>query len=212
MPVELLGSFALFSFLALPCNLGVRRAIALMWCILSTKSSYFGFPAGFLIATAFLSNLRELERSGFGPIFLIAGLSLALTMRSPLAESLAFLDVAQWKNLTALFLVAGTAFTPWARTLMSNSWSLFWGRLSFPIYLVHLPIICSVGSETYILLQSRLSFWMVVLSVGGAVLCSSVITALLFDIVVERKLLRSARRLHRLAIAGILTPRSKGLM
>ena len=54
-----------------------------------------------------------------------------------------------WVSASLLLIVAAIGCKQ-ADRLLSGGWARLLGRLSFPIYLVHVPVICSLGAWTYI--------------------------------------------------------------
>ncbi|MDO9709256.1 acyltransferase family protein [Paracraurococcus lichenis] len=52
----------------------------------------------------------------------------------------------------ALLILALTGAEP-LRLALSGPWAAWLGRLSFPLYLVHVPVICSAGAWTWLALQ-----------------------------------------------------------
>jgi peptidoglycan/LPS O-acetylase OafA/YrhL len=59
-----------------------------------------------------------------------------------------------WPTLAAAFVVLGASRSNLVDRLFGVRWLVGLGKISFPLYLFHLPLICSVGAETYITLHS----------------------------------------------------------
>ena len=56
-------------------------------------------------------------------------------------------------SLAAALLIAAVEGTPSLRRVLSARWGVVLGRLSFPLYLLHVPVICSAGSALLIALH-----------------------------------------------------------
>jgi peptidoglycan/LPS O-acetylase OafA/YrhL len=64
---------------------------------------------------------------------------------SPLGGSPLFLNMVG----SVLLIVAAETSTAMRRALVSD-WGVVLGRLSFPLYLVHLPLLCSIGAGVFL--------------------------------------------------------------
>jgi peptidoglycan/LPS O-acetylase OafA/YrhL len=69
----------------------------------------------------------------------------------------------------ATAMVFAGCFSPWLQAFFSNRLSHFLGVISFPLYLIHISIICSVSSRLYLYLtdnaySAAASAWIVTIS------------------------------------------------
>jgi peptidoglycan/LPS O-acetylase OafA/YrhL len=162
MNIEFFGSFIAFGLALL--LLAVRQvaaraylvAIALVACFFA-HPYYVAFPAGVALA-AFLPR----RRAAGWPVLLAMPFAVAglfLLGYSGVQEG-AFGFMAGWwpqalaaddvNTLGAFLLIAGTEQSALLHRALSHRWGVFLGRLSFPLYLVHVPVICSAGVAVYL--------------------------------------------------------------
>src|SRR5437870_5677227 len=104
----------------------------------------------------------------------------------PLAPAVVLIALAifvvPWKSVTALMVVGVTAAAPRMQQLLGARWLTLLGRLSFALYLVHVPVLCSLGCGLYLHLCAALGWSPVVgsLAGGAAVVAGSLLTAWAF--------------------------------
>jgi len=75
-------------------------------------------------------------------------------------------------SLIALFSISAALWAPKIRDILSKPFLTKLGHLSFPIYLIHTPIICSIGAWLYLVFCHR----SIVLAIVAACLTSLVLT------------------------------------
>lgn len=63
-------------------------------------------------------------------------------------------DDDRYTALLALLLVSAIAFSPILQSLFSGLVSKFLGRISFPLYLIHMIVICSWSSYIFLYLTA----------------------------------------------------------
>jgi peptidoglycan/LPS O-acetylase OafA/YrhL len=99
------------------------------------------FPTGILIADIILRGWPDKLPVVFAGLAVLAG--------GVLIPALLPYSVLSWGMIAAPLLIAGlTAIAP-ARAFMSNRISQWLGWLSFPLYLVHGPVICIIGEPLF---------------------------------------------------------------
>jgi peptidoglycan/LPS O-acetylase OafA/YrhL len=203
MPVELLGSYALFWLLALRRLPQIQIAVALAACVWLLDSFFFGFPCGFLLAVSFSKFKSPAGRKTAwgGAALLTIGIGLAVVLRTPFREILTeWMSPTVSRNLVAAMVVAGVALLPAAQRALSGRLSRFLGFLSFPLYLVHLPVICSAGAALYLVCAGVLPFWALVAVVSAITIALSVGVAVVFGLTVEGSGLKAVRALLQAGI------------
>jgi len=145
MGVELIGSFVVLAIQF------VTGRSAWRWIAYIVALQYFygtgSYNALFVVGMALAEFrwLRETRSRWAGPILMV----LALAM--PLALDSGFWNVA----LTAILLFAGAIMTPWLRDGLSNRFSAFLGWISFPLYLLHSPVMYVIGVPLVIAAQGN---------------------------------------------------------
>lgn len=143
MSVELIGSFVvLLAILVLrplpyrPLFLAVLSGLILAFVPWENAAYLALFPAGAALADCFNRGWIEVIPKSVGLFFLLFGcLSPVLLSYRPSA----------WCVFSVLPLVVGSIVVSWTKAWLSGSVSAHLGRISFPLYLVHGPILCFLG-------------------------------------------------------------------
>lgn len=63
-------------------------------------------------------------------------------------------DNRMYLSLLATLMVAAVSFSGFLKHFFSNKVSLFLGKISFPLYLIHLPLVCSFSSYLFLTLPT----------------------------------------------------------
>jgi peptidoglycan/LPS O-acetylase OafA/YrhL len=189
MPIELAGSFAVFALLLLARWRWLLIVASASGSILLANSIYGGFFLGALIAAACFPSRESLR--GLGAVSLIGGLAVQAAFRTDYFQTNGYLAM----NIAAALIVFGACMSPVASRMLAAAPSRFMGRISFSLYLVHLPIICSASSALYLLLQPTHSFYAVTIAVASFTVLASIGVAVVFNRLVDETLVRNAKRL-----------------
>jgi peptidoglycan/LPS O-acetylase OafA/YrhL len=195
MPTELAGSFALFVLYAI-CRIAPLRIAVLAALTIYFANSYIGgFFVGALFAEAMLCLEQSTERRlvWTGVTLLLIGLALAAAARAPGLAAFPGLHTLLANNVIAALFVAGAYLATPVRHFLERPLSEFLGRISFSLYLVHLIVICSLGSALYLALQPHLSFTWLTIAISSMTVIAAVAVAIAFDAVVERGALSYAK-------------------
>jgi peptidoglycan/LPS O-acetylase OafA/YrhL len=196
MHTELIGSILIFSFLLFVRIRSIRIALAAAFAIYFHASPFFGFATGYLIADLLYIPGRCAERTGLTLVV------IAIAAAAWNSGSLTLSETGY--NLIATATVAAAAISPSIREVLSCRASRFMGRISFSLYLVHVPIICTVASLLYILVEPSLGFIGAAAIVGMAVVATSIVVALAFNRLVEETILPPMKLLISKAVQFIL--------
>jgi peptidoglycan/LPS O-acetylase OafA/YrhL len=155
MSVELFGS--VFVFL----TLFVTRNRAQRWAIFALVTPFMVLFAPFFVCFIFGMAFGELRVAGTFKrlaahpaanvlsILALSGVAIGLTI-APLL-GLAHIGIAQRLSVGAAVFLFAIYSSNWLQFAFDNRFSHFLGELSFPIYLVHFPIIVSL--ESYLVLR-----------------------------------------------------------
>jgi peptidoglycan/LPS O-acetylase OafA/YrhL len=161
MRTELAGSYLLFAFLALFGHLRWRWALYLTALVVidqvSDKPYYVDFLAGILLSDLFVANR---SRTSFSPWLSLPILGLvlllgSLTPEDPGAPILGRVRLGWYLPTLGASLIVGTAL--FSRHLQCGlAWRPFIlvGKLSFPLYCVHMILDCSLVCWLYLILRA----------------------------------------------------------
>jgi peptidoglycan/LPS O-acetylase OafA/YrhL len=140
MPIELKGSFLVYGFLALFGGLRNRwllYAILGGLLVLGKEFFFLEFLLGMALCEVWVYNQKVWRKAlPLAPALVVAGVGLF---------------AVPWKPLTAFLVVAATAASPGLQQWLSGRWLAFLGRISFGLYLVHMPVLCSLGCGVYLI-------------------------------------------------------------
>ena len=164
MEKELYGSLFLFAFLAL---LGHRRSRLVGYIASASAAALLGmhwlnaFVAGIALCDFFVNGRRSAPGT--------SGSTSKGLIRAQESRALTFLlwvVILMWAGLPnyrgVLFLPVGTAavaltlFSRPTQRLLSSAIPVFLGRISFGLYLVHLPFLCSFSCWAFLNLAGRI--------------------------------------------------------
>lgn len=207
MRYELLGSFVAFGLgLALlqlgHASLAARMALVAVTALLVrfAEPYYVTFVVG--VGLALLVAARPVRIPWPTALAMVAAALWLLGYREGGADH-ALLAALYRKPPPAVYVHAAAAAllilalvgTEALRGAMSGPWAAWLGRLSFPLYLVHVPVICSAGAWTWVGLEDT------GLAAAGALLVTAVLSFALalplarFDLWWTRRLERLSARL-----------------
>ncbi len=138
MPIELIGSFMVFGLLAAIGRYRYRLLVfgVLFMALLALHSFYCLFVAGLLVAELQSRLDPRAWKTGIGLI--IAGLILSATGYR--TEQIAYQHV-----LAPVLVFAGIMMFSPAVEFLENRVSHVLGRISFPLYLIHVPVMLVVS-------------------------------------------------------------------
>ena len=164
MPIELAGSFCVFSFLALVGNLPRRFLIYLIlaWVFERTNIYLLDFLAGIALCDVHVALENSGNKWKLTPvrawIMLLIGLALGGLSSDWLTcyTHLGAYGEAVWPTVASLLIVGSAVFCREVQNVLQHSALSFLGKISFQLYLFHHIIICSLGCGLYIFLRAEL--------------------------------------------------------
>lgn len=200
MPIEFEGSLLIFgllflfsqiSWLASGRRLAVASAIAIGLMVYSKQFSAC-FVAGYILAELIHAPTAFQRYWKWVPLGIIA------------AAMILELDVGRQEDtngaLMAIGIVMAVLFWPLAKRFFSNALSRWLGRISFPLYLIHVPLIGAFGTIYMVLYDGGMSaYW-----ATQATLLLAFSTCLLFGwllLPVENLSIRASRAAGRFSFA-----------
>jgi peptidoglycan/LPS O-acetylase OafA/YrhL len=207
MPWELGGSLIVFSLLALfgsaqrrliICGLVAIGFYAIEWPLL------VDFVAGLALCDLFVRYEHRLREKPIWPVIaLFAGLVLGGLLGEWPTKQKGFNGyfVNCWPAVPAVLIIGGITFSPWLRRGLEGRAMAFLGKISFPLYLFHLSIICSAGCGLYVCLR-HMALSHGLSAIISTVVCISFLLLLswLLYFILELPSLRVARRIGRWVI------------
>ena len=178
MSYELIGSYILYVFLAFfrtkdgPYVVPLLAAVVIT-TILSRRIGCFWY--GYLLAELYL------RKDGFAASTFIQHHGKKL-QAACLICFMAVIAVITWiphddnalRLILAVILVTTVTFHPWLSACFQHPISLYLGRISFPLYLVHILVICSWSSYGYLHLPTYGlgHAWVIAIIVSSTILIS----------------------------------------
>jgi peptidoglycan/LPS O-acetylase OafA/YrhL len=197
MGAEFIGSMCLFAFLAL---FGRRRCRVLAYLAAALAIHACGpfwlieFLAGAAMCDLYLGwkveRFSNRPAVAFVSIVLVAsGLFLAgLTRNWFASKGFAIPGAAELKHCYALgaaFVLAGVLISAPLQQWLSAKPLVFLGKVSFPLYLVHVLVECSLGCRVYLACLGHVSHGGAFAAAAGATLAVSFVLAWVGSITVE---------------------------
>ena len=148
MPVELIGSFLVFGILAI-----FRRSNAIQWkiialltiALLDSMPLYACFILGYFIAEFNKGFISGGHRYCVEVFLLVVFVGVSVVSTFP-----EFRGDDMVTCLIATVLVASASFSSTLRGIFSNRLSRFLGKISFPLYLIQILVICSWSSYLFL--------------------------------------------------------------
>lgn len=220
MPVELRGSFLVFAMLAFVRRRWLRLAFAATLGIYDATTPYgylSGFLTGYLIAE-FLDAAdrradlgREVgDATPVGWIYLVAALGCSIWLQAASFDR-SRVNYTLAMHLIAVMVVLGVGLTGPVRRWLAHPVSRFLGRISFGLYLTHLPVICSFSAALYLATVDAWPYPWVIVLVGGLSLPVTVLVGYVFTVAIEEGLLprlkppitRAAHAAHALVYRSV---------
>jgi peptidoglycan/LPS O-acetylase OafA/YrhL len=212
MRYEMAGSILVFILaLALPSGLPrLAGALSLTLLCVSIGGGYGGALWLFLIGIALYelrAPLADRRLQWLGVALFVAALVNAGNSIESFWTGALGLDIADQRRIRAVALVAGVLMSWELRTLLTCRLSLWLGRISFPLYLFHAPLLWSVGGWLYFSMLTSLGHHCSAILAGAAVAALSLAGAHLLAIFVDQPALAYSRRVERLVSAFALRGR-----
>ena len=197
----------------------VWRLAVLLGAMFTIRSAYVCFFAGHLLA-AFCRAERPAPDSKLLPIFSIAfGVFLCVMaevwqpqwLRSLCTDPTYFLFPGQFapmqqKAFGAILVLVGILDLEVARSFLSGPWLVARSKLSFPLYLVHWPILFGPAAALFLLLNGLVGIQIARVGAVAAGICLAFVGSALFA-PADRCALELSRRLRRRMSASLEAPR-----
>jgi peptidoglycan/LPS O-acetylase OafA/YrhL len=162
MRVELFGSLAIYAVYRLVPARYLSLAFAGALVLLIPKqwqlTTFADFAGGALLFQAWQKGLLRERRAA--PLLVLAGMLLGMLTLRPEADGnlRALVQIAGLVSKPAefilgtgaLLLLAGVLMWPAAQRGLQHPWCRFLGRVSFSLYLVHIPLLGTVGCYAWL--------------------------------------------------------------
>ena len=155
IPIEILGSFMIYSYLGIfrsTEKIHIKLAAMIAIALFAINPLLFCFFAGYLISE--LNNNKSYGEFIWRPIQRWGNLiSLAMFLACAFLSTF-FRDNDFRTSIFASGIVLSISLSPTLKTFFQNKYSIFLGKISFPLYLIQIPIICSWSSYLYLKLPA----------------------------------------------------------
>lgn len=188
MRSELQGSFLIFALLVLP-SIWLRIPVCLYALYLYGWSLVAGMFTGYLLAECIIrlawleTPSRRRSMIGLGCIAIAIGMDVVHCAYGPF--NLWPHDFVVLLQVSATLLVLGVTLSGTARWLLEARLSQFMASISFPLYLVHLPVIFGIGCGLYVILSPYIHDSWMIFVVGIPTTIAAFGTAIAFRELVE---------------------------
>lgn len=182
MRPELIGSLCVF-LIGVVTPLRAARAL----CYLALGAWFWSnyillFSVGALICEFQTEIASVARRTIVKALLLAAGVFFCVATEDALAK-LHFpeLDALRWHMFGATLVVLSVLTWPFLQNILGNSVGRWLGRISFTLYLIHVPIICSLTSWIILAAPRQIAFPAAVLTTILVVFAASTATYRLVD-------------------------------
>jgi peptidoglycan/LPS O-acetylase OafA/YrhL len=155
MPIEIIGSFMIYAYLGIfraEENINWKVILPSTMALFIFRPLYSCFLIGYVIAEInkkydgdYLFSILKTKK--------VEILFLLIFFISATLSTL-FRDNDYVTCLFATFIVISVSFSKNLKSFCSNGLSNYLGRISFPLYLIQIPIICSLSSFLYLKLPT----------------------------------------------------------
>lgn len=157
------------------------------------------FLLGFL---AYLSHHAILSKRGswVGAAMVVLGLIIDTMVSSPsYRDSLAHLTSLQNPNMTtttvaSILMLLGIAVSPSIKAGLESKPMMFLGKISFSLYLVHFPILFTLGFAMFRSLSKHLTYVPAVIGTSFVTAVVSILAATCFERFIDRNAVRISKR------------------
>lgn len=193
MRIELFGSFAIF--LAAPVLFGLKNwalrlaAIGAAMAAVGTTAPMTYF-SDFLVGTTLAMLFAEDRMPGFSnwqaAAVALAGIYLfcfsagqTALIHAPVKALLPAGETAHFVwDVSAALIIMVLLGNPFLRHFFSKGWAVWLGLISFPLYLLHVPIMLSAGAATVVTTVAALGVTGAVLAAAGVTIALTLACAL----------------------------------
>lgn len=181
-------------------------AIFAVTFILTGTSPFTLFLLGF---AGYTCRHRMLQRTGritsfLGAVLIAGGVVVSSSIGPGWFDSLlmyasrytwmqAAAGVRVQNEIAAVLLLAGVVINPAARRLLAHQVPVWLGKISFSVYLIHFPILFTVGYGTFLLVAPHVPYATSVLIATATGSALTISIAALFERVVDRRAVMLAR-------------------
>ena len=186
MSIEFVGSILVFLYVLSVRDSSWRIVLTLAATIaLVQVSSYYAFFfAGALIADVFL-RVKSFDFPQWTRLTAVAAVIMLFALGRP--------DEFSWQVIYCTALVFLISMSKPCRSLFGYALFRYLGRISFALYLVHMPIVVSLQSYLYLTLSPSLSLNQTIALAGSVSIVASFVTAHFFTYIDQFAIMASRR-------------------
>jgi peptidoglycan/LPS O-acetylase OafA/YrhL len=153
MSYEILGSFLIYGYVSIFKEKSQNKLfIFIIFLILFYNQPFIScFILGLSLATNHIRQEVKFNNTAYAMILIILVVFLSLTQ----LDDSRFLTADQKLILIGYFFIFSITKLSVIKNFFSNKFSQFLGKISFILYLIQIPIICSYTSFMYLLLSKN---------------------------------------------------------
>lgn len=174
MKYELIGSFIIFGVALLFSNSKYRWIVYLILCLVFHSSWYLGFIIGMILADLYVNHKKQLLSIPAWALVIgaIAGVGLGAfpptNLRGTLFQWIQIPSMTHAQNMSFYLTVAATLVIlavlslPRLVKFFAHPKIALFGKYTFALYLVHMPILLSLGAGVFVAVFKEVGFHMAV--------------------------------------------------
>lgn len=172
MTYEFLGSFLVYGIASTFGRLRKRYIFYIVIAVLFIKTYYLAFILGMILSDLYNSNeyIKNLKSKFMAAVFLVVGIFLgSFPLVSTSGTFYQFMNVKFTESyifyhiLGAFFIMLALLNSQKLKNLFSTKLFYFLGKISFPMYLSHLIVLCSFSGFVFMKLVKFLNYHVAVM-------------------------------------------------
>ena len=180
LQIELWGSFILFAYIALGPKLRGSLAVLIFAILVGCYSYFSAFLMGLLITKIFFRAQKNRPVSVWLSLFiLLMGICIGTLKPAPFWPGSVQLDIWGLSNFVsgigASLIIIGVTLNPFVKSFLSSKPIVYLGKISFSVYLIHIPLLFSVGYWAQGFLAARTELVGDAVSAGALIFCCGVV-------------------------------------
>ena len=206
MKFLLLGSFLIYSFLAIFGKVSKRWILYVILVIFFHNTNYSPFILGMIICDLDVNNILQKINKIIIVLILFVSIYFASytipisdfykPLDSDFMKSYFYFSNISCHTIGAALLIFVISRTPFLMNALSTKIPLYLGKISFSIYLLHMLIICSLSCNLFMLFIEYYSYFMSFFFVSVITIIITIIVSHIFYNYIEVKSVNLSKSLY----------------